>query len=196
MMKKLLGLALALGLVGVFAGCSSDEASGEDTSKETTTESTAAESTGELKVGRVNNAPHGDKSFATTVVVMDGDKIVAASIDEYQFLAKEGSVGVPNSDGAFGENYKDPNTVLASKLDNAASYSKNMAEKAGSTVSIDENLAAIEAYVVGKTVAELEEELKANEASPEKMVDVVSGATLADTFGYVSAFVEAAKAVK
>ena len=51
-MKKILSLALALGLVGVFAGCSNDEAKNEDTSKETTTESTAAESTGEIKIGR------------------------------------------------------------------------------------------------------------------------------------------------
>ena len=52
-MKKILSLALALGLVGVFAGCSNDEAKNEDTSKETTTEPTAAESTGEIKIGRV-----------------------------------------------------------------------------------------------------------------------------------------------
>ena len=32
--------------------------------------------------------------------------------------------------------------------------------------------------------------------TPEKMVDVVSGATLADSYGYVNAFVEAAKAAK
>ena len=50
-MKKILSLALALGLVGVFAGCSNDEATNADTSKETTTESTAAESTGEIKIG-------------------------------------------------------------------------------------------------------------------------------------------------
>ena len=71
-----------------------------------------------------------------------------------------------------------------------------MAEKGGSTVAIDDNYAAIQDYVVGKTVAELEEVLKENEATPEKMVDVVSGATLADSYGYVNAFVEAAKAAK
>ena len=103
-MKKILSLALALGLVGVFAGCSNDEATNEDTSKETTTESTAAESTGEIKIGRVNNSPHGDKSFATTVVVMDGDTIVGASIDEFQFLGDDAQ-GVPNSNGPFGENF-------------------------------------------------------------------------------------------
>ena len=64
-MKKILSLALALALVGVFAGCSNDEAKNEDTSKETTTESTAAESTGEIKTARINGAPHGDKAFGT-----------------------------------------------------------------------------------------------------------------------------------
>ena len=55
-MKKILSLASALGLVGVFSGCSNDEAKNEDTSKETTTESIAAESTSEIKIGRVNNS--------------------------------------------------------------------------------------------------------------------------------------------
>ena len=198
MMKKFLSLALALGLVGVFAGCSNDTKTSSDTEKATTaTEETATtETTLDLKIGRVNNAPHGDKSFATTVVVLNGDKIVAASIDEFQFLGGEGVKGVPNSDGAFAEGYKDPKTVLASKLDNAEFYSNMMKEKAGSTKAIDVNYAAIQDYVVGKTVADLEADLKANEATPEKMVDVVSGATLADTYGYVNAFVEAAKAAK
>ncbi|WP_071396328.1 hypothetical protein [Bacillus tuaregi] len=188
-MKKFITLALALGLVGVFTACSNDEAA----EKETET-AVAAESTGELTLGRVNNSPHGDKSFATTVVVMDGDKIALASIDEFQFLADDAK-GVPNSDGPFGESYPE-GKVLGSKMDNAEYYSKMMAEKGGSTVSIDANVEAIQNYVVGKTIAELEAELKANEATPEKMVDVVSGATLADTYGYVKAFVEAAKAAK
>ena len=68
MMKKFLSLALALGLVGVFAGCSNDTKTSGDTEKATTpTEETATtETTLDLKVGRVNNAPHGDKSFAAT----------------------------------------------------------------------------------------------------------------------------------
>ena len=127
-MKKFLSLVLALGLVGVFAGCSNNEkSSAEDTSKETTTENTAAESTGELKIGRVNSAPHGDKSFAVAVVAMDDDKIAATSIEEFQFLSTEeaGVVGVPNSDGAFAENFKDPKVVLASKVDSTEYYTDN-----------------------------------------------------------------------
>ncbi|MCQ6277045.1 hypothetical protein JMM81_19395 [Bacillus sp. V3B] len=187
-----------LDLVGVFAGCSNAEkSSAEDTPKETTTEDTATESTGELKIGRVNSAPHGDKSFAVTVVAMDGDKIAVASIDEFQFLSTEeaGVIGVPNSDGAFAENFVDPKVVLASKVDSTEYYSAHMVEAAGSTVAIHDNYAAIEEYVTGKTIAELEEELGkyTTDEDKAKMIDVVSGATLADTHGYVTTFVEAAK---
>src|SRR6476660_8729485 len=109
MMKKLLSIVLALGLAGVFAGCSNDTKTSGDTEKanNATEETATKETTLDLKVGRVNNAPHGDKSFATTVVVLNGDKIVAASVDEFQFLSGDGIKGVPNSDGAFAEGYKD-----------------------------------------------------------------------------------------
>lgn len=199
-MKKILSLALALGLVGVFAGCSNDATSADDTSKEATTENTSAESTGDIKMGRVNYAAHGDKSFAVAVVAMDGDKIAGASLDEFQFMDKtnEGVVGVPNADGAFGENFKDPNIVLGSKVESTEYYSTHMAEEAGATKTVLENYAAIEDYVTGKTVAELEEELGkyTTDEDKAKMIDVVSGATLVDTYGYVSALVEAAKAAK
>lgn len=190
-MKKFLALALALGLVGVFAGCSNDEASGD-------TDTAAGETSGEIKMGRVNYAAHGNKSFAVTVVAMDGDKIAGASIDEFQFMDKsnDGVVPVPNADAAdgFGGGFADMNKPLASKVDSTEYYSHHMAEEAGSTVELHDNYAAIEDYVTGKTVAELEEALEANPA--EKMIDVVSGATLVDTFGYVSSVVEAAKAAK
>ncbi|MDF2892344.1 MAG: Peptidoglycan-binding domain 1 protein, partial [Clostridia bacterium] len=147
-----------------------------------------------LKVGRADYAAHGTKCFTNAVVLMAGDKIVAASLDDYQFMAKDTSIAVPNSDKDFGTYYKDPTRVLASKLANADAYSANMAKSGGATISIDKNLKAVEAYVAGKTVAELEKTLAAN--SKEQMVDAVSGATLADTYGYVSAIVAAAKAAK
>jgi len=192
-MKKFLALALALGLVGVFTGCSNDKAA-DDTSKEK--ETIAAETTSEIKMGRVNYAAHGDKSFAVAVVAMDGDKIVGASLDEFQFMDKtaDGVVPVPNADGAFAEGFADANKPLASKVESTKYYSAHMAEAAGSTKTVLENYGAIEDHVIGKTVAELEKELKDNEG--EKMLDVVSGATLVDTHGYVSALVEAAKAAK
>jgi Na+-transporting NADH:ubiquinone oxidoreductase subunit NqrC len=147
-----------------------------------------------LKVGRVEYAAHGTKCFAVPVVVMAGDKIVAASVDEYQFMSTDVATGVPNSDKDFGLNYKDPKVVLASKRTNAHYYSEHMKEEAGSTVALDKNYDVIQAYAVGKTVAELEKTLAAN--SKEQMVDAVSGATLADTHGYTSAIVSAAKAAK
>lgn len=195
-MKKLLKLALALGLVGGFAvGCSNDDA--KDKGKDEKAPATETASSGELKVGRVNAAPHGDKSFASVVVVMNGDKIAVASLDEFQFMATATTKAVPNSDKAFGENYKDPAaSVLGSKLDNADQYSKNMKEKGGATQTVLENYEAVQDYVKGKTVADLEKVLKENEGTPEKMVDVVSGSTLADTYGYVKVIAEAAKAAK
>ena len=78
--------------------------------------------------------------------------------------------------------FANPDRVLASKRLNSDYYSNNMA-KAGSTVSILDNFTAIENYVVGKTVAELESILNSN--SKEAMVDAVTGATLVDTDGYL-----------
>ena len=83
--------------------------------------------------------------------------------------------------------------VLGSKRVNAEMYSTNM-QKAGSTVAIDANYDIIEAYVVGKTVADLEAELAGKTA--EEMVDAVAGCTLVDTLGYLNGILEAAKNVK
>jgi hypothetical protein len=193
-MKKFLKLLLALGLVAGFAaGCSSDSDSGSGGS-----------SSGDIKMGRANFAAHGNKSFAVAVVAMDGEKIVGASMDEFQFMNKsaDGVVPVPNADATdgFGAGFADANKPLASKLDSTKYYSENMKKEVGSTVPLHENYAAIEKYVTGKTVAELEKELGKYDADNEdekaKFIDVVSGSTLADTYGYVSAFVEAAKNVK
>lgn len=52
-------------------------------------------------------------------------------------------------------------------------------------------MAAIENYVVGKTIAELEATLK-NTPKEKMPVDTISGSTLADSAGYLSAIVEAA----
>lgn len=186
-MKKLSVFVLITALIATMVGCSANEESAGDSS---------SGSTVEIKMGRVNYAAHGDKSFAVAVVAMDGDTIVGASIDEFQFLNKSeaGVVPVPNSDGAFSEGYADVTIPLASKVESTEYYSKHMAEAAGATNTIEENYAAIEKYVTGKTIKDLEEVLADN--SPEEMVDVVSGATLADTFGYVKTFIEAAKATK
>ncbi|MDO5047976.1 MAG: peptidoglycan-binding protein [Anaerococcus sp.] len=133
-------------------------------------------------------APHGDKSFADLVVVMEGDKIVAASFDEFQYM---NGTSVANEGGKFVENYADSEKVLGSKLENNESYSQNMADKAEATTSIKDNFEAIQNFVAGKTVAEIEEALAS--AGEEGIVDSVTGATLVDTAGYLQAIVDTAK---
>ncbi len=147
----------------------------------------------DLKVGKVEWAAHGTKCFTVAFVVLDGDTIVRALIDEYQFLPKAEAVGVPNSDveNGFAADFANPDRVLASKRVNNEYYSNNMA-KAGSTVSILDNFTAIEKFAEGKTIAELESILAST--SPSDLVDAVTGATLVDTYGYLTAILEAAKA--
>ncbi|MGB9812837.1 MAG: peptidoglycan-binding domain-containing protein [Thermovenabulum sp.] len=146
-----------------------------------------------VKIGKVVYAAHGTKCFTIASAAVLGDKIVAAYIDDYQFLPKDVATGVPNSDQEFGKNYPE-GYVLASKLTNAEYYSNNMKIKAGSTVPINQNFAAIVNYVKGKTISELESELA--HKTKEEMVDAVTGATLQDTYGYITAIVEAAKVAK
>ena len=145
----------------------------------------------EVKIGQVQYAAHGTKCFAVLTVAMEGDKIAAAYIDEYQFMA-EGSIGVPNSDSDFGTAYPE-GKVLASKRVNNEAYSANMA-KAGSTVALADNYAVIEAFVTGKTIAELEAEVAGKDAAA--MVDAVSGCTLVDTLGYINGLIGAAKSAQ
>ena len=122
----------------------------------------------------------------TFVVVADG-KIVAASIDELQYIA---DAGVPNSDKKFGENYADPAKKLSSKLENNEEYSKMMKDMAKATKNLDENYKAIEEFVVGKTPEEIKEVIDANENG--KPVDAVTGATLNNTVGYLEEIYKAA----
>lgn len=146
---------------------------------------------GGLQIGQVYTAAHGTSAFTEAVAVVQDDVIVAAYIDEFQFLDKSDEViGVPNSDADFAAGYAE-GKVLASKRENAEYYSKLMTEMAGSTVSIDGNYDAIQDFTVGKTIAEVEALAGKSDA-----VDAISGATLADTAGYLSAIAEAAKAAQ
>lgn len=147
---------------------------------------------GEIKLGQAQYAAHGTKCFAVLTVAMQDDVIAAAYIDEYQFMAADSAVGVPNSDVDFGTNFPE-GQVLASKKVNTEFYSANMAN-AGSTVALIDNYAAIEAFVAGKTVAELEAFVEGKDAAA--VVDAVSGCTLVDTLGYINGIIEAAKSVK
>ena len=150
-----------------------------------------AEEAPAIKLGQTQYAAHGNKCFAVMTVVLEGDKIVAALIDEYQVGA--GMVGVPNSENGFG-GFAD-GKVLYSKRVNAEAYSANMA-KSGSTVALDVNYDLIQEFVVGKTIAELETIIAGFGGDATKAVDAISGATLVDTLGYLQGLLAAAKAAK
>lgn len=146
-----------------------------------------AENPDDVEIRYTLGAPHGDKSFGNAVVAVEGDKIIAASIDEYQYL--DGGAGVPGSEGGFGEGYKDSNVVLGSKLENNDMYSELMKEHAESTVALKDNFAAIENFVAGKTVEEVKSVIES--ATPGEAIDEVTGATLVDTAGYLQLIVDA-----
>ena len=151
---------------------------------------------GDIILGQVEYAAHGDKSFAVITVALQGDVIMAAKIDEFQFIGDRDdlkAVGVPNSDGAFGANYPE-GQVLGSKRMNSDLYSLNM-QRAGSTVQIAANFDAIEAFAKGKTITELETFVNGyTEETKAEVVDAVTGATTADTWGYLRGILAAAKA--
>lgn len=128
-----------------------------------------------------------NNAVTDTFVVVEDGKIVAASIDELQYIA---DAGVPNSDKKFGENYADPAKKLSSKLENNEEYSKMMKDMAKATKKLDENYKAIEEFVVGKTPEEIKEVIDSNENG--KPVDAVTGATLNNTVGYLEEIYKAA----
>ncbi|WP_073998255.1 peptidoglycan-binding protein [Anaerococcus urinomassiliensis] len=146
-----------------------------------------AENPDDVEIRYALGAPHGDKSFGNAVVAVEGDKIIAASIDEYQYL--EGGAGVPGSEGGFSEGYNDSNVVLGSKLENNDMYSDLMTEHAQSTVALKDNYAAIENFVAGKTVEEVKSVIEST--TPGKAIDEVTGATLVDTAGYLQLIIDA-----
>ena len=138
-------------------------------------------------------APHGEKSVAVVTVTMRGETILAAEIDEWQYLAVSDEwTGVVNSDKKFGENYND-GQLLISKQENDDAYSDLMAERGDSTVSWGNNIKAITDFAVGKTVEELKETTEEMSDEATEISDVVSGATFVDTKGYLEAIIEAAE---
>lgn len=151
----------------------------------------AVSAAADVKIGQVDFAAHGNKCFAVLTAVVDGETIVAAHIDEFQVLAGDGVIGVPNSDAIFADLYAE-GKVLASKRVNNGFYSTSMVSHAGATRPLGANYGTIEAFVTGKTITELDEIL--NGKTKEDMVDTVAGCTLADTFGYTAGLLEAAKA--
>ena len=142
-----------------------------------------------ITMGQVVFAAHGTKCFAVITVAMDGDKIAAAYIEEFQPMDPAAATVVPNAEAIFGTE----GNLLAAKRVNSDLYSANMA-KAGSTVALADNYAALEAFAAGKTIAELEAEVIGKEATA--VVDAVAGCTLVDAQGYLTGIIEAAKAAK
>ena len=145
-----------------------------------------------VKLGQVQYAAHGAQCFAVITVAVQGDTVAAAWIDEFQVMSGEGVVGVPNSDAAFGANIvgSEDGKVLGSKRVNNAYYSGNMASRGGATQELLVNWQAIEAFVAGKTVTELE--AYAADKLGLQGVDVISGATLVDALGYLKGIIAAA----
>lgn len=142
----------------------------------------------EVKLGQALYAAHGTKAFCVATVAMNGDVIESALIEEFQFLG-EGFEGVPNPETFTNAE----GSVLGSKRANDEAYSTAMAG-AGATQSLVTSYEAIEAFVTGKTVAELEDAI--NGKTKEEMVDAVSSSTLVDTLGYIEAVIAAANNAK
>ena len=103
-MKKLLALVLSLMLLMTASAVFAE-----------------GEAPGEVLMGQVEFAAHGDRGFAVITVALQDDVILGAKIDEFQFMGDREdlkAVGVPNSDGAFGEAYPE-GQVLGSKRGSA-----------------------------------------------------------------------------
>lgn len=197
-MKKKQMLALFAAATLALTACGGKDAKKEEAATEAPAQTEAGATTEapeklegtEIELHRAYSAPHGEKSFANVVVAMAGDKILAAEIDEFQFGEAANFKGVPNSDADFATGYAE-GQVLFSKVENDEAYSKMMKEYAQSTVSLDDNYEAIQDFVKGKTVAEVEAVI--NGAEDGKAIDAVTGATMVDTKGYLQSIVDAAK---
>ena len=207
--KLLMMLALAI-VVTACANNSGEEtetpateqteapATEETTQPETTEEETAEAPVVEapefegtaIELRRGYAAPHSEQAFSSIGVILEGDKILDAEIDEYQFGDPATFDGVPNSDKDFGDGYAE-NVVLYSKADNDDDYSTVMKDSGKATKSLEENYEAIEDFVKNKTIGEVQATIDASEDG--KPVDAVSGATLVDTVGYLEAIVDVAE---
>ena len=177
-------IVVALGAAGAatLSSCAGGDAAAKADSAVATAPDTAAKT---ATLHRGYGAAHGDKCFTSVVVATAEDgTILAASVDDYQFMPADsaGITPVPNSDAGFADGYAE-GKALMSKSVNSDMYSASMKEKAQSTTPWIESMSAIESFVAGHKSADV----KAN--GP----DAVSGATLVDTAGYVDTAVAAAK---
>ena len=148
---------------------------------------------GTAKIGVAYGACHSHGVTVATVAVVDG-VIVDAKIDEIYFTnADEKWTVLPNGEEVAVT--ADATVVAISKRQNDEAYSARMVENGGQTVATSYD--ASEAFVIGKTVAELEAAVEGFTADNKtEFVDAVSGATLVDTLSYTLTLLEAAKAAQ
>lgn len=150
----------------------------------------AAMAEGTAKIGVAYGACHSHGVAVATVVVVDG-VIVDAKIDEIYFTnANDAYVVLPNAEEIA---VVDETAVVAiSKRQNDEVYSANMVARGGQSVATSYD--GIQAFVIGKTVAELEAAVEGFSADNKaEFVDVVSGSTLVDTLSYTLVLLEAAR---
>lgn len=153
-----------------------------------------AEEAATAKIGVAYGACHSHGVTVATVAVVDG-VIVDAKIDEIYFTnADEKWTVLPNGEEVAVT--ADATVVAISKRANDEAYSARMVENGGQTVATSYD--GIQAFVIGKTVAELEEAVKGydpedSDSKAAFKTDVVSGATLTDTLKYTLVLLEAAK---
>ena len=85
-MKKKLLVMMIIAIMLLMAACGAKDAtpSGGGSTPSGGSESSTGESV-DLQIGQVITAAHGDKCFTQVTAVVQGDTVVAAFIDEYQF---------------------------------------------------------------------------------------------------------------
>lgn len=141
-----------------------------------------------LKLSAALGAAHGTRCFTSAAALTEGSRILLCHVDDFQFMdADPGLAGVPNSDGELAQGFAE-GQILTTKRMASPAYSKLMAERGGATRAIDLNFNAIQSYLSGMTITDAEALSQRSDA-----VDVVSGATLTDTAGYIGVIVDAAK---
>ena len=92
MPKKIIGLFTALLCAVTVAGCSTKPTEPEKPVDDNKVVEPAAKA--ELQIGQVEAAAHGTKCFTTATVVVEGDKILLAYIDDYQYLSAADATGM------------------------------------------------------------------------------------------------------
>lgn len=143
-----------------------------------------------LQLGLAYGAANGSDCFGYAYAAIWGDTIVAAFLDEFQFMdAGLDLTYVPNSDSDLAAGYAQ-GQALASKRDMSDYYSQLMADYANATVPIHENFNAIQRFAVGKTIDELR---TVADSGRTAAVDAVSGATLVNTANYLALIAQAAE---